>query len=67
MAYLELNLVRDVKNIKKGFLKYVFRKKKRKTRENVLCCLMRWVLTENAEKVEQNVFFATVFSDKTAA
>lgn len=67
MAYLELNLVRDVKNIKNGFLKYVFRKKKRKTRENVLCCLMRWVLTENAEKVEQNVFFATVFSDKTAA
>jgi len=32
-AYLELSLVRDVKNIKKGFLKYVSSKKK--TVENV--------------------------------
>jgi len=65
-AHLELNLVRDVQNNKKGFFNYT--SSKRKARDNVgrllneACVLV----TEDAEKADLlNAFFASVFSAKT--
>ncbi|PKU32349.1 glycerol kinase [Limosa lapponica baueri] len=64
-AYLELNLGRDVKDNKKGFFKYISRK--RKTRENVgpLLNEVGALVMEDAEKAELlSAFFASVFTAK---
>lgn len=67
-AYLELNQVREAKDNKKGFFKYV--KSKRKTRDNVSSLLneVGALVTEDTEKAELlNGFFFSVFTAKTAA
>ncbi|GAB0179468.1 mitochondrial enolase superfamily member 1 [Grus japonensis] len=64
-AHLELNLARDVKDNKKGFFKYISRK--RKTRENVSPLLneVGALVMEDTEKAELlNAFFASVFTAK---
>jgi len=64
-AHLELNLSRDVKDNKKGFINYI--SSKQKTRENVGLLLneVSALVTEDAEKAELlNVFFASVFTFK---
>lgn len=61
-THLELNLAKDLKD-KKGFLKYIIKKKK--TRENVglLPNDVDALVTENAEKVELlKAAFASVFT-----
>jgi len=66
-AHLELKLARDVKNNKKGFLKYI--SSKRKTRDNVgwLPNELGALVTENAEKAELlNAFFVSVFTAKAS-
>ncbi|PKU34778.1 rna-directed dna polymerase from mobile element jockey-like [Limosa lapponica baueri] len=64
-AYLQSNLARDVKDNKKGFFKYISRK--RKTEENVgpLLNEVGALVMEDAEKAELlNAFFASVFTAK---
>lgn len=64
-THLELNLAKDLKD-KKGFLKYIIKKKK--TRENVglLPNDVDALVTENAEKVELlKAAFASVSTAKT--
>ncbi|PKU42647.1 rna-directed dna polymerase from mobile element jockey-like [Limosa lapponica baueri] len=64
-ALLELNPVRDVKDNKKGFFKYI--SSKRKTRKNVgpLQNEMAIQVMEDAEKAKLlNAFFASVFTAK---
>ncbi|PKU30268.1 glycerol kinase [Limosa lapponica baueri] len=66
-AHLELNLTWDVKDNKKGFFKYISRK--RKTRENAgpLLNELGALVVEDAEKVELlNAFFASVFTAKAS-
>ncbi|PKU30254.1 rna-directed dna polymerase from mobile element jockey-like [Limosa lapponica baueri] len=62
-AHLELNLVRDIKDSRKDFFKYI--SSKRKTRENVgpLLNEVAALVMEDAEKAELlNAFFASVFT-----
>ncbi|GAB0178742.1 mitochondrial enolase superfamily member 1 [Grus japonensis] len=62
-AHLELKLVRDVKDNKKGFFKYI--SSKRKTRENVgpLLNEVGALVTEDTENADLlNAFLASVFS-----
>ncbi|PKU37244.1 rna-directed dna polymerase from mobile element jockey- hypothetical protein [Limosa lapponica baueri] len=64
-AHLELDLVRDVKDNKKGFFKYL--SSKRKTRENMgpLLNEVGALVMEDAEKLELlNAAFASVFTAK---
>ncbi|GAB0197889.1 mitochondrial enolase superfamily member 1 [Grus japonensis] len=64
-AYLEIKLVRDVKDNKKGFFKYISSKKK--TRENVSLLLneVGALVMEDTEKAELlNATFASVFTAK---
>ena len=64
-AHLELNLAKEIKNNKKGFIKYV--NSKRKARENVGPILSEGgaLVTGDAEKAEiLNAFFASVFSER---
>ncbi|GAB0181788.1 mitochondrial enolase superfamily member 1 [Grus japonensis] len=66
-AQLELNLARDVKYTKKGFLKYI--SSKRKTKENVGLLLneVGALVMEHAEKTELlNALFASVFTAKVS-
>ena len=66
-VHLELNLARDVKDNKKGFFKYISRK--RKTRENVGLLLneVGALVTKDTEKAELlNAFFASVFTAKAS-
>ena len=61
-AHLGLNLVRTVKDKKKGFFKYI--DSERKTRENVGLLLneVAALVMENTEKAELlNTFFVSVF------
>ena len=62
---MELNLVREAKDNRKGFFNYV--SSKRKTRENVGLLLneVGALVTEDAEKVE--IHFALVFTIKTVS
>jgi len=66
-VHLELNVVREVKDNKKGFLKYD--SSKTKTRENVgpLLNEMGALVMEDTEKVKLlNTFFILVFISNTA-
>lgn len=66
-VHLELNVVREVKDNKKGFLKYV--SSKTKTRENVgpLLNEVGALVMEDTEKVKLlNTFFVLVFISNTA-
>ena len=66
-VHLGLNLVREVKDNKKGFLKYV--NSKTKTRENVgpLLNEVGALVMEDTEKVKLlNTFFVLVFISNTA-
>lgn len=66
-VHLELNVVREVKDNKKGFLKYD--SSKTKTRENVgpLLNEMGALVMEDTEKVKLlNTFFVLVFISNTA-
>ncbi|GAB0208992.1 mitochondrial enolase superfamily member 1 [Grus japonensis] len=66
-AHLELNLAGEVKDNKKGFFKYISRK--RKTRENVgpLLNEVGALVMEDTEKAELlNAFFASVFTAKAS-
>ena len=63
---MELNLVREAKDNRKGFFNYV--SSKRKTRENVGLLLndMGALVKEDTEKAELlNTFFASVLTAKT--
>ena len=65
-AEMELNLVRDVKDSKKGFCKFIG--DKRQTRENVGPLLndLGDLVIQDVEKVEVvNASFALVFTSKT--
>ena len=65
-AEMELNLVRDVKDSKKGFCKFIG--DKRQTRENVgpLLNELGDLVIQDVEKVEVvNASFALVFTSKT--
>ncbi|NWX33671.1 RTJK polymerase, partial [Notiomystis cincta] len=67
MAYLELNLAKDIKDNKKGSFKY--NNNKRKTKDNVGLLLNpgRTPVREDAEKAELlNTTFASVCTDKTS-
>ena len=64
-VHLELNLVREVKDNKKGFFKYISRK--RMTREDVglLVSEVGVLVMKHTEKVELlNAIFASVFTAK---
>ena len=64
---MKLKLAKEVKENKKGFIKYVSRE--RKTRENVgpLLNEVGALVTGDAEKAEiLNAFFASVFNAKTS-
>jgi len=66
-VHLELNLARDVKDIKKAFFEYI--SSKGKTRENVglLLSEVGVLVTEDAEKADLlNAFFISVFSAKAS-
>jgi len=66
-ALSELNLAEEVKDNKKGFLKYI--NNKRKTRENVTPLLKEedTLVMRDAEKEEiLNAFFALIFNTKTS-
>jgi len=66
-VHLQLNLARDLKDIKKGFFKYI--SSKQKTRDNVgpLLNELGVLVTKDTEKVELiNTFIASVFSSKAS-
>lgn len=61
-VYLELNLARVVKDIKKGFFKSLIRKRKSRGNVGPLVNGMGALVVEDPEKMELlNTFFAPVF------
>jgi len=65
-VHLELNLVRDVKNNKKSFFKYISSKQKTRNNVGLLQNKVGALVMEDAEKAELlSAFFASVFSANT--
>ena len=66
-VHLELNLARDVKDIKKGFFKYVSSKWKARDNVGPLLKKVGVLVTEDAEKAESlNASFVSVFTAKAS-
>ncbi|KAJ7407607.1 rna-directed dna polymerase from mobile element jockey-like [Pitangus sulphuratus] len=65
MVHLELNRARDVKDNKKGFLKYISSKTKSWENVDLLLNGVGALVTENTEKADLlDAFFASVFTVK---
>lgn len=63
---MELILVREVKDKKKGFFKYINNKMKTRWNAGLLLNDMGTKITEDTEKTELlNTFFASVFTAKS--
>jgi len=65
-VHLELNMVRDVKDNKKGFFNYISSKRKTRGKVGPLLNEVGALVTQDTEKAELlNAFFASVFTAKT--